>query len=92
MWNYKYNIKNTIYNNIIFPVQYIFNQLISTGVYSTSFKKCVVIPLYKSGDTRYCVNYRPISLSLTLSEIFEEYNIVCCIVNLFTYQIFLYFI
>jgi len=40
-------LKNTI-NNIIGPIEYIFNQIISTGVYPTSFKKCIVIPLYKT--------------------------------------------
>lgn len=64
-------LKNTI-NNIIGPIQYIFNQIISTGLYPILFKKCIVIHLYKSGDTKYCENYRPISLSLTLSKIFEK--------------------
>jgi len=48
-------LKNTI-NNIIGPIQYIFNLIISTGVYPNSFKKCIVIPLYKSGNTQYCGN------------------------------------
>lgn len=50
----------------------IFNKSLSTGKYPSNFKKCIVIPLFKAGNKLECGNYRPISISLTLSNIFEK--------------------
>ncbi|KAF0750246.1 Reverse transcriptase domain-containing protein, partial [Aphis craccivora] len=61
-----YILKN-VSNSISFPLSIIFNKSLTTGIYPKTFKKCVVIPLFKSGDKLLCSNYRPISLSLTLS-------------------------
>ncbi|CAI6359771.1 unnamed protein product [Macrosiphum euphorbiae] len=49
-----------------------FNSYYEHGVFPLAFKKCIVIPLFKSGDKLSCGNYRPISLSLTISNIFEK--------------------
>lgn len=64
-------LKNT-YLNIYNPLTIIFNNSISNGKYPSSFKNCVITPIYKSGDSRICSNYRPIALSLTISKILEK--------------------
>jgi len=70
------NISNFVLKNIIlnisYPLMIIFNLSLSTGIYLSSFKKCVVIPIFKAGNKLSCDNYRPISLSLSLSKIFEK--------------------
>jgi len=66
-----YILKN-VSNSISFPLSIIFNKSLTTGIYPKTFKKCVVIPLFKSGDKLLCSNYRPISLSLTLSKVLEK--------------------
>lgn len=57
---------------ISYPLSYIFNLSISQGVFPDCFKKCVVVPIFKSGDLSNCSNYRPIALSLSISKIFEK--------------------
>jgi len=68
-----YILKN-ISNSISLPLSIIYNKSLQTGVYPHNFKKCIVIPLFKGGDKLLCGNYRPISLSITLSKIFEKCN------------------
>jgi len=36
------------------------------------FIVCIVIPIHKQGDGQDCSSYRPITLSLTLSKIYEK--------------------
>lgn len=52
-----YIIKKTL-SNMSEPLMIIFN-LLSMGVFPSSFKKCVVIPIFKVSDKSYCSNYRP---------------------------------
>lgn len=68
-----YLFKN-LRKSISLPLAIIFNKSILTGKYPRNFKKCTVIPLFKSGDKLLCGNYRPITLSLTYpkSKIFEK--------------------
>jgi retron-type reverse transcriptase len=57
---------------ISLPLSLIFNKAIECGVYPDCFKKCIIIPLFKTGDKNDCGNYRPISFSLSISKIFEK--------------------
>lgn len=66
-----YILKN-VRKSISLPLAIIFNKSLLTGKYPLNFKKCTVIPLFKSGDKLLYGNYRPITLSLTLSKIFEK--------------------
>ena len=56
--------------SVSFPLNIIFNQSISEGKFPAAMKKAEVIPLYKGKDQ--VVNYRPISLLVTISRILEE--------------------
>jgi hypothetical protein len=51
---------------------HIFNLSLSTGQFSSSLKQCRVIPIFKSGDSLDCDNYRPISLLSSISKVLEK--------------------
>ena len=46
--------------------------MLETGVFPDKLKVAKVIPLFKKGDPTLLTNYRPISLLLSLSKIFEK--------------------
>ena len=47
---------------IAYPLVHIFNFLIATGIVPDQLKLAKVVPIYKSGDSNLCKNYRPISV------------------------------
>ena len=59
-------------NAISFPLYMIFNQSLLTGEFPTMMKKAEVIPLYKGKEFDLVVNFRPISLLLTISKVLEK--------------------
>lgn len=61
-----------IRHNIVTPLTTIFNNVLSEGKFPVDFKKALVVPLYKSGDTNNISNYRPISLTSSLAKILEK--------------------
>ncbi|KAF0711388.1 Reverse transcriptase domain-containing protein, partial [Aphis craccivora] len=73
---FEYGLNNNILkktsNTIFFPLMLIFNLALSSSVYPDLFKKCVVTPIFKNGNKLDCCNYRPISLSLSLSKLLEK--------------------
>ena len=58
--------------SIIFPLCHIFNQSLYEGKFPEMMKWAEVIPLYKGKSMDLMVNYRPISLLITLSKILEK--------------------
>ena len=50
----------------------LFNNSVSEGIFPECFKTAKIIPIFKSGDSNSTVNYRPISMLLFLSKIFEK--------------------
>jgi hypothetical protein len=52
--------------------QYIINKSLTTGIYPTRLKFPIVNPVFKSGDKLNISNYRPISLLLAFSKVFEN--------------------
>ena len=42
------------------------------NAFPNDLKKAVVIPIYKKGDQLLCEIYRPISLTASLSKVFER--------------------
>jgi len=64
-------LKATIFY-ILTPLQYIFNLVLTTGVFPHSFKNTIIIPLHKQLNKSDYTNYRPIALTITLSKVLEK--------------------
>ncbi len=54
------------------PLSHIFNISLNSGVFPARLKLCRVIPIFKSGDSLNCDNYRPISLLSSISKVLEK--------------------
>jgi len=61
-----------IADHIISPITYLINLSFSKGVFPQIYKKSVIIPIYKTGDTRELQNYRPISLVSAIAKLIEK--------------------
>jgi len=57
---------------IAVPLAHIFNLSFDQGIFPKSLKCSRTVPVFKSGNKRFCDNYRPISLVPTLSKILEK--------------------
>ena len=70
------NISNimlkSLSQSIIIPLEIIYNKSIVEGTFPEDMKKADIVPLYKSKDRQECLNYRPISLLITLSKLLEK--------------------
>ena len=70
------NISNTMLKSlrtsITFSLCHIFNCSLMEGSFPERMKKAEVIPLYKGVDMDNMINYRPISLLVTLSKLLEK--------------------
>ena len=69
-------ISNVMLKSIIpaisIPLSIVFNQSILTGKFPHKMKQAEVVPLYKRKDMDLVVNYRPISLLITISKLLEK--------------------
>ena len=54
------------------PLSIVFNQSISTGKFPQKMKQAEVVLLYKGKDMDLVINYRPISLLITISKLLEK--------------------
>ena len=54
------------------PLAYIYNKSLETGFFPSRLKYSTVIPIFKTGDRLDIGNFRPISLLLSFSKIFEK--------------------
>lgn len=43
----------------------------SKGIFPSVWKESIVVPIHKTGDTMQVGNYRPVSLLLSFSKVFE---------------------
>ena len=66
------NLLKQLSSSISYPLEIIFNQSIQQGPFPMLMKKVEVIPLYKGKDREDVVNYRPISLLITISKLLEK--------------------
>jgi hypothetical protein len=57
---------------IIFPLTYICNKFLSSSVFLERLKYAIIKPVYKKGNNLLTTNYRPISLLISFSKIFEK--------------------
>ena len=58
-------------DTLVLPLELIFNQLLSQGIFPDFMKLAELVPLYKKGNPHQTENYRPISLLITLSKVLE---------------------
>ena len=54
------------------PLELIFNECISNGVFSSEWKKGNVVPIHKKNDTQCFENFRPVSLPPISGKILER--------------------
>jgi hypothetical protein len=59
-------------HEIAVPLSHIYNLSISQGIFPDKFKTARIVPVFKSGDSTLCDNYRPIALVKSLSKILEK--------------------
>ena len=57
---------------IIGSLEKLFNKSLSEGIIPDALKKAAILPVFKSGDISLPANYRPMSLTPVLMEIFER--------------------
>ena len=69
-------ISNVMLKSIItaisIPLSIVFNQSILTGKFPHKMKQAEVVPLYKGKDMDLVINYRPISLLITILKLLEK--------------------
>lgn len=68
----KPDVVKVVKHLIAYPLVHIFNLSISTGIVPDQLKFAKVVPIYKSGDSDLCNNYRPISVLPVFSKVFER--------------------
>ena len=61
-----------VISEILSPLTYVLNLSISNSIFPEILNIANVIPLYKKDDPMIFSNYRPVSLSCTLSQILEK--------------------
>ena len=59
-------------SSLLCPLNIIFNQSIHKGEFPTQMKKAEIIPLYKGKEIDIVINYRPVSLLITISKVLEK--------------------
>ena len=59
-------------DSISFPLMIVFNQSIVQGRFPGKMKKAEIIPLFKGKESDQVINYRPISLLVTISKNLEK--------------------
>ena len=69
------NLDNVLLKQLKFeiatPLEIVFNKSLQMGTFPCQMKNAEVIPLYKNKED-LCVNYRPISLLMTMSKLLEK--------------------
>ena len=59
-------------DNVLHALTYIFNQSLCEGKFISVFKLAKIIAVYKKGNPKNVLNYRPISLLSSVSKILEK--------------------
>jgi hypothetical protein len=57
---------------VSWPLAHIFNNSLRLGIFPKRLKTSRTVPIFKSGRSDLCDNYRPISLLSTLSKVLEK--------------------
>ena len=59
-------------SSISYPLSIIFNQSLSSGVFLEKMKLAEIVPLLKGKEEDMVVNYRPVSLFMTILKVLEK--------------------
>ena len=59
-------------SSISYPLSIIFNQPLSNGVFPKKMKLAKIVPLFKGKEEDMVVNYRLVSLLMTISKVLEK--------------------
>ena len=59
-------------SSIYGPLELIFKEVLSTGLFPSNWKKGNIVPIHKRGDKQILKNYRPLSLLPICGKIFER--------------------
>ena len=59
-------------SSISYSLSIIFNQSLSGGVFPEKMKLAEIVPLFKGKEEDMVVNYRPVSLLMTISKVLEK--------------------
>ena len=59
-------------NSVVFPLKIIFENIITTSEYPSSWKLANVTPIFKKNDKQLIKNYKPISLLPICGKVFEK--------------------
>jgi hypothetical protein len=70
--NYTPYLLKRLINVLAYPLSHIFNSLMSIGKIPSAWKKAVVTPLFKKGQSSNPSNYRPISLTSIFCKLMER--------------------
>ena len=65
-------ILKSLKHEIATPLEKIFNLSLETSIFPTLMKHAEVVPLYKVKEKDLSINYRPMSLLVTMSKILEK--------------------
>ncbi len=65
-------LMKTIKDALIKPLTIIINQMLNTGIFQDKLKIAKILLIHKKEDNTLFTNYRPISLLLAISKIFEK--------------------
>ena len=67
-----FNAINNVFDFVVEPLRCIFNNSLAQGIFPEEMKIARIAPIYKSGDNKNVVNYRPISVLPYFSNILER--------------------
>ena len=63
------------------PLELIFKQALTTGVFPSEWKKSNIVPCYKRADKQNIKNYRPVSVLPICGKYFERLIFNECLVS-----------
>lgn len=60
------------FSSLVRPLNTLFSKSIAVGYFIQKWKNSTVIPVYKSGNKNYVLNYRPVSKLTNIAKLFEH--------------------
>ena len=70
--NYSPYLLKKVIHSLLLPLSHIFNSLMSIGKIPSAWRKAIITPIFKKGQSSNPANYRPISLTSIFSKLMEK--------------------